>query len=97
MDVASWTAMDAQVKALKKEFGSQTRQPFIRPKYNFVHSPLYQKGLKVSPQRYIDDDGKTNIVPRRFDCPHIINHVDLVSNARYGQDSYLGRTRMKKQ
>ena len=27
MDVASWTAMDAQVKALKKEFGLQLPQP----------------------------------------------------------------------
>ena len=72
----------AQVNAFNKEFGSQIPQPFIRPEYKFVHSPLYPQGLKVGPQRYIDYDGKTNNCSTGFVCPHITNHVGLVSNAR---------------
>ena len=41
-----------QINALKSEFGTRLPQSFFRPKYKYVHSPLFPPGLKTGPQPY---------------------------------------------
>ena len=71
-------ALNAQVMALQKEFGNDVPQAFDRPKYKFVHSPWFPAGQLVGPQRITDYDGNPKVIPRRFDCPHVIVDVDFV-------------------
>ena len=72
-------AMNAQVTALKKEFGDNIQQPFLRPKYNLVQSHLFPAGQKVSPQPYIGYDGNHKIIPRQSTCLYFMTHVDLMA------------------
>ena len=41
-------------KSFEERIGLQLPQPFIRPRYKYVHSPLYPEELRFAPHRYID-------------------------------------------
>ena len=68
-----------QINALKSEFGTRLPQSFLRPKYKYVHSPLFPPGLKTGPQPYFDFQGIRKVIPQRFNCPHVITHTKIVT------------------
>ena len=72
------TKRDAQINALRREFGDKLPQPFLRPKYKYVEWPTFLRGQKESPQPYINYDGKRKIIHRKFNCAHFDKRAGMI-------------------
>ena len=65
------TTKNAQIKALRREFGEDIPHNFLRLKYKVVYSPEFPPGLLPEPQRIIDYNGNKKIILRKYDYTHL--------------------------